>query len=151
MSHNILFVCSGNTCRSPMAAYIAAALKETQFPHSNFCFDSAGIATSDGYPATDHAIEALEEWHIDMRGHRSKKFQPYMVELADCIICMTEMHKKALIHDFPEAEAKIFVIGELSGSGRDIPDPYMGSLELYCRTRDALKEEISAILTKRGK
>ena len=78
MSNNILFVCSGNTCRSPMAAYIAAAVKEAQFPESDFCFDSAGIATSDGFPATDHAIEALSEWGIDMSGHRSKKFQPYM-------------------------------------------------------------------------
>lgn len=41
MSNNILFVCSGNTCRSPMAAYIAAAVKEAQFPESDFCFDSA--------------------------------------------------------------------------------------------------------------
>lgn len=150
MSNNILFVCSGNTCRSPMAAYIAAAVKEALFPQSDFCFDSAGIATSDGFPATDHAIEALEEWGVDMSGHRSKKFQPYMTELADCIVCMTEMHKNALVYSFPEAKEKIFVIGELSGSGRDIPDPYGGSFELYCRTRDALKEEITAILKKRA-
>lgn len=149
MSHNILFVCSGNTCRSPMAAYIAAAIKEAQFPDGDFCFDSAGIAAIDGCPATDHAIEALAEWGVDMSGHRAKSFQPYMIELADCIVCMTEMHKTALVQAFPQAAEKIFVIGELSGSGRDVPDPYGGSFELYCRTRDALKEEITAILEKR--
>lgn len=149
MSYNILFVCSGNTCRSPMAAYLGAEIKETMFPESDFCFDSAGIATSDGFPATDHAVEALAEWNIDLRGHRSKKFQPYMVEVADCIVCMTAMHRDILVQSFPAAEYKIFLIGELSGSGRDIPDPYMGSFSLYCRTRDVLKEEIIAILQNR--
>ena len=148
MRCNILFVCSGNTCRSPMAAYLGAFIKEKQYPKSDFCFDSAGIATSDGYPATENAIAALAEWRIDCSGHRSKRFQSYMVDLADYIICMTAMHKAALIHDYPEAAEKIIVIGELSGSGRDIPDPYMGSLELYCRTRDVLAEEIRMILEK---
>lgn len=143
---NILFVCSGNTCRSPMAAYLGADIAVKEYPSGKFCFDSAGIATSDGFPATDHALEALAEWGIDASAHRSKQFQPYMVGLSDYIVCMTELHKNALCHSFPEAADKIFVIGELSGSGADIPDPYMGSLAMYRNTRDKLKEEIAVIL-----
>lgn len=143
---NILFVCSGNTCRSPMAAYLAADLAEKEYSQSGFCFDSAGIATSDGFPATDNAVVALSELGIDASGHRSKQFQPYMIDLSHRIVCMTAMHKEALCHAFPEAAEKIFVIGELSGSGADIPDPYMGSLSVYRITRDKLQEEIAAIL-----
>lgn len=143
---NILFVCSGNTCRSPMAAYLAADLAEKEYPAAGFRFDSAGIATSDGYPATDNALEALRELGIDASAHSSKQFQPYMMELSDVVICMTDMHKQALCRAFPDHAKKVFLIGELSGSGADIPDPYMGSLGVYRITRDKLREEIAAIL-----
>ena len=143
---NILFLCSGNTCRSPMAAYLAADLAEKEYPDAGFRFDSAGIATSDGFPATDNAVEALRELGIDAADHRSKQFQPWMMELSHRIVCMTAMHKEALCRAFPESADKIFVIGELSGSGADIPDPYMGSLGVYRITRDKLRREIAAIL-----
>ncbi len=143
---NILFVCSGNTCRSPMAAYIGASVGDALFPEEGFRFDSAGVATSDGVPAADHAVEAMAEWGIDIGDHRSKQFRRYMTEKADYIVCMTPVHKKVLILEFPAAAEKIFLIGELSGSGRNIPDPYGGSLDDYRSARDTLKEEITAIL-----
>ena len=145
---NILFVCSGNTCRSPMAAYLAADMAEKEYPDQGFRFDSAGIATSDGYPATDNAVEALRELDIDALAHRSKQFQPYMMELSDVIVCMTAMHKEALCRAFPESADKVFLIGELSGSGADIPDPYMGSLGVYRITREKLREENAMNLRK---
>ena len=145
---NILFVCSGNTCRSPMAAYLAADMAEKEYPTAGFRFDSAGIATSDGYPATNNAAEALRELGIDASAHSSKQFQPYMTDLSDVIICMTAMHKEALCRAFPKSADKVYLIGELSGSGADIPDPYMGSLGVYRITRDKLREEIAMILQR---
>ena len=148
---NMIFVCSGNTCRSPMAAKIAAELSKELCPAMEGKFDSAGIATCDGLPASDHSIEALAEWGWDLSDHRSKALQYYMVAYYDRVVCMTEMHKNALVQAFPEAAEKITVIGELSGTGRDIPDPYGGSLKQYEHTRDVLKEEITLILKKYGK
>ena len=148
MRQNILFVCTGNTCRSAMAVYLANAIREGLFPDRSFRFDSAGIGAVDQFPASENAAAALKEWDIDMKEHRSKKFQFYMLERADIIACMTAMHKKALIREYPEAKDKIFMLGELSGSGREIPDPYMGSLARYRQTRDVLKEEILAMLKK---
>ncbi len=145
---NLLFVCSGNTCRSPMAAYIGASVGDALFPGEGFRFDSAGVAAYDGIPATDHAVAAMAEWGVDLRDHRSKQFQRYMTEKADYIVCMTPAHKKALVREFPAAAAKIFLIGELSGSGRSVPDPYGGSLGDYRAARDTLKEEITAILRR---
>jgi protein-tyrosine-phosphatase len=148
MRKNILFVCSGNTCRSAMAAYLAAAIKEGQFPDRPYRFDSAGIAAVDGYPASENSVIALKEWDIDMSGHRSKKFQSYMVDRSDVIACMTGMHKKIILDEYPEAANKVYALGELSGTQREIPDPYLGSLSLYRLTRDVLKEEILEMLKK---
>jgi protein-tyrosine-phosphatase len=148
MSQNILFVCTGNTCRSAMAAYLAAHIKDNQMPQSNFRFDSAGIAAVDGYPASENAVAALKEWNIDIADHRSKKFQSYMVDKTDMIACMTGMHKNAILSAYPEAADKVFSLGELSGSLEEIPDPYMGSLSLYRLTRDVLKDEILQMLKK---
>lgn len=148
MSQNILFVCTGNTCRSAMAAYLAAQIKDNQMPQTAFRFDSAGIVAVDGYPASENAVAVMQEWDIDITDHRSKKFQSYMVDRADVIVCMTGMHKKALLEEYPEAKEKIFFLGELSGSGEEIPDPYMGSLSLYRLTRDVLKDEIMRMLKK---
>lgn len=148
MRQNILFVCTGNTCRSAMAAYLAADFKDRHLPQAAFRFDSAGIAAVDGYPPSENAVAALGEWDIDLTGHRSKKFQSYMVERADLIACMTVMHKNALLTEYPEAAGKVFFLGELSGSNEEIPDPYMGSLTRYRLTRDVLRGEIQRLLEK---
>ncbi len=148
MRQNILFVCTGNTCRSAMAAYLAAQIKDRHLPQTTFRFDSAGLVAVDGYPPSENAVAALKEWDIDITDHRSKKFQSYMVERADLIACMTEMHKNAVLAEYPEAAGKVFFLGELSGSNEEIPDPYMGSLARYRLTRDVLQDEIQRMLEK---
>ncbi|HMM06244.1 MAG TPA: low molecular weight protein arginine phosphatase [Clostridiales bacterium] len=148
MRQNILFVCTGNTCRSAMAAHLAAQIKDRHLPLAAFRFDSAGLAAVDGYPPSENAVAALKEWDIDITDHRSKKFQSYMVERADLIACMTEMHKNAILTEYPETAGKVFFLGELSGSNEEIPDPYMGSLARYRLTRDVLHAEIQRMLEK---
>lgn len=148
MRRNILFVCTGNTCRSAMAAYLAARIKDDLLPQTPFRFDSAGLVAVDGYPPSENAVAAMKEWDIDIADHRSKKFQSYMVDRADIIACMTGMHKNAVLTEYPEAAGKVFFLGELSGSNEEIPDPYMGSLARYRLTRDVLKDEILCMLEK---
>lgn len=145
---NVLFVCSGNTCRSPMAAYLGAALAQKKYPGKNFRFDSCGIATSDGYPPSENSVLALAEAGIDMEDHRSQRFQHYLFALADYVVCMTDLQKKAILREYPGEEKKVFVIGELSGTGKDVPDPYGKSLDFYRKTRDVLISEISAVLDR---
>lgn len=146
MSYNILFVCSGNTCRSPMAAYLGGAVAEELFPLGDYRFDSAGIATGDGYPASENAVAVMAERGIDISGHRSKRYQYYMNTAADLVVCMTPMHRAALCREYPDFAAKFKVIGEVSGTGKEIPDPYLGSVSLYRHTREALEREITALL-----
>ena len=143
---NILFVCSGNTCRSPMAAYLGAALGDKFFPDCGFRFDSAGVTAAYGDFATDDAVTVMAEWGIDLSDHRSKPFRVGMADKADLIICMTEAHKRFLIRECPAASKKICLIGEVSGSGGHIPDPYGRGLDIYRLTRNVLKEEITETL-----
>lgn len=148
MVKKIVFICTGNTCRSAMAAYIGAYLVRKKYPEADFMFDSAGLFAADNVPATAEARQVLAERGIDMSFHRSKLFKEPMVDKADILITMTKVHKRALLERFPQGEAKTFTLGELSGSNEDVHDPYCGSLEVYEKTADILFREIEIVLDK---
>lgn len=151
MAQRILFVCTGNTCRSAMAVYIAADIAEKQYPQEEFLFDSVGLFAANGQPATVEAQEVLAAKGIDMDGHRSKTFKEPMADKADLIIAMTQGHKQALLDGFPNSQGKTFTLGELSGSNQDVKDPYCCSREVYEKTAKILAEEISLVLDKAAK
>ncbi|MDO4542732.1 MAG: low molecular weight protein arginine phosphatase [Bacillota bacterium] len=151
MAEKIVFICTGNTCRSPMAAYIASYVAERKYPRANFMFDSAGLFAAENVPATAEAKDVLSKHGIDMSKHRSKMFKEPMVEKADILITMTQGHKRALLEAYPRAEAKTFTLGELSGSNNDVHDPYCGSREVYEKTASVLRREIEIVLDKAAK
>ena len=148
MVEKILFVCTGNTCRSAMAAYLAADFAQKKYPQVKLLFDSAGLMAADNIPATAEAQDVLAQRGIDMSHHRSKLFKAPMVEKADVILVMTSAHKKALLYNFPQGAGKTFTLGELSGSGEDVHDPYCGSHEIYEETAAGLAREIAVVLDK---
>ncbi len=136
---NWLFVCTGNTCRSPMAAgCMKKALTDIGAVDEVM---SAGLST-DGSPATENAVLALAEWGIDISAHRSKSLTIDMCDWADRILVMTPMHRFALVNAGVSAE-KITVLTEKDGG---IADPYGGDLDCYRYTRDQLEREIEKLL-----
>lgn len=146
MGKKILFVCTGNTCRSAMAAYLAAAIQEEHDPNAGHRFDSAGLFASPGAPPSDLAVTVLAERGIDMRDHRAKIFSAYMIDQTDLILTMTGDHRRHLLATYPEAGAKTFVLGDYVGEPGDIRDPFGGNYESYVATRDALEDKIFALL-----
>lgn len=148
MGKNILFICTGNTCRSAMATYLAADIQEREYPEANNRFDSAGLYASPGAPPSDLAVEVLDELNIDMRSHRAKAFSSYMIDQADLILTMTNGHYDALVANFPKAKDKTFVLGDFADLPGNIADPFGGSYGSYVITRDDLKDKISAFLKK---
>jgi protein-tyrosine-phosphatase len=108
----ILFVCSGNTCRSPMAEAILRRLAEEE-GRDDILVESAGLAAWPGAPASEHAVKVLAEEGIDLRGHRAKQVTREMVEAAELVLTMTWDQKESVLKLAPGAEGKVFTLKEM--------------------------------------
>lgn len=166
----ILFVCTGNTCRSSMAAAIAARLGEER--GLAVTVTSAGLAAREGDPATPEAIQALAEMGIALQGHRARQVTAALVHDADLVLTMTAAHKRRLRQLYPGAADKIFTLkeyvrgrratpaaagesrGEAAAGGAaaayddDIPDPIGQPLAVYQATARVLAELVGQALDK---
>ena len=129
MGLKLLFVCTGNTCRSPMAEALAKKLFGAAVKVS-----SAGLAAFPGQSASVYAAETLGEQGIDLSGHCSRVFEAEMADEADWIIPMTGDQEQALKNRFPEHEGKIRCLGDWGGKKKDIVDPWSGPREVYRQT-----------------
>ncbi|OQY27593.1 MAG: hypothetical protein B6244_10040 [Candidatus Cloacimonetes bacterium 4572_55] len=145
---NILFVCTGNTCRSAMAEgllrrYIPSEIRK-------YVQVSSAGSMGDGYPGTDLAIFACREVGIDISGHSSRLITEEIIQTSDLILTMTRIHKEQVLFIDPRAHTKTFLIAEYAGlgGGRDVGDPIGGEIDLYRRTRDELTAYIHKFLPR---
>ncbi|MCU0722163.1 MAG: L-threonylcarbamoyladenylate synthase [Planctomycetes bacterium] len=144
----VLFVCSGNTCRSPMAAALmeqALARRLGTAPEglaeAGFRVESAGTGGFGGAPASEDAVAAMDEAGADLSGHRSRAVTATLVDEADFVYVMTRRHRNA-IHDFSVADPDRIRLAD--PGGRDVSDPLGGGLEEYRRTRERLRVAVEA-------
>lgn len=133
----ILFVCTGNTCRSPMAAALMRRRLDAA-KAGDIRVDSAGLAAG-GEPVTPEAAAVLKEIGIDIAGQRSKLLTRTLCQQADIIAVMTPAHARALAAYGVEPE-KIRVLGE------GIPDPYGGNTDIYRQTRAVLEQAVEGLV-----
>lgn len=138
----ILFVCTGNTCRSPMAE---AVLRNMNIPGMEV--KSAGIFALNGSGASENAMKVLDEYQIP-HDHQSSQLNEEFIDWADYILTMTTGHKETIAAQYPRAIEKTFTLKEFAkiDDYQDIADPFGGSVETYREAFLQIKEAIEKII-----
>ncbi len=142
---NILFICTGNICRSPMAE---AIFRHRLGSRTGWTIGSAGVAAMPGQPASPEAKAVLKEWGIDLSRHRSRPLTQALVDAADWLVVMTAGHAQVVKAVFPAARERVRLLTDFS-AGRmpeDVPDPIGQSVDVYRFTRDRIDRAIADVL-----
>jgi len=130
----ILFVCTANIARSPIAAALFN-IKLDQLGLSDQCLaQSAGTWGRDGYSAAAHSIRVMKERGIDISAHVSRIVTKEIIDSAEIILTMERGHKEALAIEFSHKQAQILLLTEIIGAGYDITDPYGRTLQDFKET-----------------
>jgi protein-tyrosine phosphatase len=131
---NILFVCTANICRSPMAGVMFERLVRNKKLSGRWTAASAGTWAQDGNRASANGRELMSNWGMDLGKHRSRVVNPELLERADLILTMEKSHKEAILAEFKETAGRVFLLSEMVGENREIRDPYGGSMQEYHET-----------------
>ena len=142
MIQHVLFVCTGNICRSPLAeSLLERALKDRGLAVE---VTSAGTGAWDGAPASEGAYLVGLERGLDLSGHRARLLTRELVDEADLILTMARHHRARV--DELGGEGKVFVLGEYAGKGDDeVSDPFGGDLTVYRDTAQELEALAEAV------
>ncbi|MBD3258069.1 hypothetical protein GF377_06515 [candidate division GN15 bacterium] len=159
--YTILIVCTGNTCRSPMAEYALQSLLDKERPGQAYVM-SAGTGAAAGYPATQYAQEAAKIWDLDLTPHGSQMLSPDLIAQADLILTMAPGHHREVTLMDPQAEERTYLLKKFPDNapvGEQVEDPIGQTLDRYNETfleigeylGKHLPEILNRIDAKRGK
>jgi len=143
----ILFICTGNICRSPMAE---ALFRRAVAGRGDFHTLSAGLGAVDGQPPTAHSVTAMRELGVDISGQRSRALTADLVGQADYIFGMTHSHVDTIGLLYPASAEKTFLLREFDESlepfEKDVSDPIGSPYEVYVNCRKQIEQGIESVL-----
>lgn len=145
----IVFVCTANTCRSPMAAALFRhALDAQDEPLRSLRVSSAGISAYAGQPASANSAKALKKVGLDLSCHQSQPITQELVDRALAFFCMTDTHLAMLHYQIDPPPKNAFLMRQFieSADGNQIPDPFGMDLRHYESCRDSMVEAIPSLV-----
>ena len=139
----IMFICTGNICRSAMAEGMMKKLAKDNNLDLDIC--SCGIYAEDGDYATYNAVEAAKYYDVNIEEHRATNIRKSRIKEMDIILCATESHKQSVLHMYPELKEKVFTMKEyakLDNNGKDIDikDPWGYDMNIYQNCAKEIEE-----------
>lgn len=139
----ILFICTANLCRSPMASALMKEIVRDQSNAQDWIIESAGTWGNKGYPAVEEVQMVMKDRGIDLSDHRSRIVTKEIIQTAGLILTMEKGHKEALRIEFPEYSDRIFLLSEMVGKNFEIDDPIGGPIREYEQTARLLEKTLS--------
>jgi len=150
MTKKIVFVCTGNICRSAMAhGYMQKRLKDVGLEEI-YIIESAGTNAYTGDRATDFATLAMKKYDTDLSNHRATYIEESDVKEADIVLCMTYAHKTRVLNKYPDLEGKVFTLKEYLGEQEylDIDDPWGFSMDVYTSCAKEIVNYVDKLIEK---
>lgn len=138
----LLFICTANICRSPMAMALFKSKVENET--SKWRVESAGTWAVEGMPASINSQQVLSDYQLDLSSHFSRPIDHIDLDEFNLILVMEHGHKEAIKVEFPDVSGRVYLLYEMIGYKRDVHDPFGGRLVDYADTA----EEINQILTE---
>ena len=141
----MIFVCTGNICRSPIAEYM---LREQLGPDSDWVVSSAGVMAGRGASASSLGVHVMQEVGVDMKDHVSSPMSQELVDAASVIVVMAGAHAEQLEYLFPNSRDKIFLLKSFDSDAieSDLEDPIGATVDVYRSVREQIKRAMPGLI-----